>query len=77
MQDIKPEIGFRKMGANFGKTGVGKQNSEGRQARLSKVDGVSLKGDLEQGRAGCGEAENKPACFECGNTDRCKAHRPT
>ena len=47
-----------------------------RQARLEKVDGWSLKGDSEQRRTGWRKAENKPACFECGNTDRFKAQCP-
>ena len=67
-----PKIVFRKMRANLGKTGAMKQNLEERQARLSKVDGVSLKGDSEQIRTGWCKAENKPACFEYGNTDRFK-----
>ena len=61
------------MKANLGKTCERKQNSGDRQARLEKVEWVSLKGDFEQRRTGWGETENRPACFECGNTDRFKA----
>ena len=64
------------MKANLGKTGEREQNSEDRQARSAKGDGVSLKGDFEQMRAGWGESENKPTRFECGNTDRLKAQCP-
>ena len=34
---------------------------------------MTLKGDFEQRRTGCGETENKAACSECGNTDHFKA----
>ena len=64
------------MKANSGETRESKQSSEDRQARLSKVDGVSLKGDFEQRRAGWGKSENKPAFSECGNTDSFKAQCP-
>ena len=40
MQGRSPEIGVPEMKANFGKTGERKQNSEDRQARLAKVEGV-------------------------------------
>ena len=50
-----------------------RQNSEGGD-RFAKSECVSLKGDFEQRRTGCGKTENKSACRECGDTDHFKAH---
>ena len=49
------------------------QNSEGRQARLEKVEGVNLKVDVEQRGRCWGQTGNKPSLSECGNTYRFKA----
>ena len=68
--------GLRKMEANVGKKGEMKQSFEEKHARLSKMEGISLKGDFEQRRSGWSTAENKEECFECGNTDRFKAQFP-
>ena len=61
------------MKTNFGKAGCRKRNSEGRQARLAQVEGLSSQGDVDQRRQGWGQAGNKPSFSECGNTDRFKA----
>ena len=68
------ENGFRGTKSNSGKPIGRKQNSEERQARLAKVEGLSLNGGFEQMRSGWPQSGNKPACFECGNTDRFKAN---
>ena len=52
------------------------KKSEERQNKLALVEGVTLKGNFEQRRSGWGNEENKPACFECGNTERFKALCP-
>ena len=64
------------MKANVGKTGEMKQFSEEKQTRLAKMEGISLKCDFEKRRSGWSAAENKAACFECGDTDRFKAQFP-
>ena len=68
---------FRGMKSNFWKPIDRKQNSGGgRQARLSKVGCLILKGDCEQRILGRNQAWNKPACFERGDTDRFKSQCP-
>ena len=67
------ENGFDKMKTIFGNPSERGQNSEERQSRLSKIEGVNSKGDFEQRRHGRNPTENKPAFFERGNTDRFKA----
>ena len=52
---------------------MGEENTEEKQARLAKVEGVSLKGGFEHRRSGRGKSENKATCTECGNTDHFKA----
>ena len=64
------------MQANVGKLGKERNLLGGKQARLAKMEGSQLKGDFEQRRSGRGNAENKEACFECGNTDHFKAQLP-
>lgn len=64
------------MEADLWEMGERKQNLEGGQTRWAKVDGVGLKGGLKQRPVDCGTAE-KPACSECGSTDRFNAQRPT
>ena len=71
-----PKIVSWKMKTNFGKPSDRKQNSEGRQTRLSDVDGANLNGDYEQRRSCLDQSGYKPACFDRGNTDRFKAQRP-
>ena len=64
------------MQANVGKVGERQKSFEEKQARLAKMGGAQFKGDSEQRRSGWGNAENKAACFERGNTDRFKAQCP-
>ena len=64
------------MKANVGRKVERKQPFEEKKARLAQVDGVKLKCDPEHRRSGWSTAENKAACFECGNTDRFKAQCP-
>ena len=56
--------------------GERKKPFEEKQAPLAKMEGLQLKGDPEQRRSGWSSAENKEACFECGNTARFKAQCP-
>ena len=58
------------------KSGEMGRNFEERQARFANAEGLKLRGDFEQRRAGWDKAGNKAACFECGNTDRFKEKRP-
>ena len=64
MNDRWPKNDFADMQSNFGKPIERKQNPDGRQARLSKVEGVNLNGGFEQRRSGWGQSGNKTACFE-------------
>ena len=64
------------MKANVEKKGERNPFSEEKQTRFAKMEGISLKGDFEQRRSGWSTAENKAACFECGNTDSLKAQFP-
>ena len=52
------------------------KKSEERQTKLALVEGITLKGNFEQRRSGWSNEENKPACFECGNTEHFKALCP-
>ena len=62
--------------ADVERKGESAQSFGEKKARLSKAEWVKLKGDFELRRSGWGSAENKAACFECGNTDQFKAHCP-
>ena len=64
---------FWKMQENVGNLGERKKPCGGKQTRLAKMDGLELKGDFEQRRAGRNPPGNKAACFECGHTDHFKA----
>ena len=64
------------MKANIEQKGGRKQSFGDKQARLAKVERVSLIGDFEQRRSGLIASGNKAASFECGNTDRFKAQCP-
>ena len=61
------------MKANAEILGERKKPFEWKQTRLAKMDGLELKGDFEQRRAGRNPPGNKAACFECGHTDHFKA----
>ena len=52
------------------------KKSEERQSKITKEEGVMLKGNFEQRRSDWGREENKACCFECGYTDRFKALCP-
>ena len=52
------------------------KKSEERQTKLAHAEGITLKGNFEQRRTGWDNEENKPSCFECGNTERFKAQCP-
>merc|ERR1712114_74509 len=53
-----------------------RKSEEERQYALAKSVGLELKGTFEQRRTGWSKEENKPACFECGSTDRLEATCP-
>ena len=61
--------GFGETKSNFGKPSERKQNSEKRQSRFSKAEYANMNGGCEQRGPGRGQSMNRPACFECGNTD--------
>ena len=59
MHGIKQKNCLPKIESEFRTNGRGKQYFEGRLPRLSKVEGVILKGDIEQRRTGWGEPKIK------------------
>ena len=63
------------MKSNFGNRSVGKK-FRGAPGAFRKAEGLDLNGGSEQRGSGWCQSGNKPACFECENTDRFKDQRP-
>ena len=72
----RAENGFEETKSNSGRPNERKQNSDGDQARLSKVGCSNLTSGFGQRGSGPGKSGNKPACFKCGNTDRFRDRCP-